>query len=88
MNTNPLFRALASKYEAQKQEALATLNIYFHNSVGIGEHPQHLEEMDKYVTMLTDATDKLEHLKTFFKPSGALIEEANSNEVLKILANE
>jgi len=58
-----LYRALEAKYEAQIAEAEATLAIYFHNSVGIGEHPQHLEEMDKFVTQLADAKDKLETLK-------------------------
>jgi methylaspartate ammonia-lyase len=59
-----LYRALEAKYEAQIAEAQATLAIYFESSVGIGEHPQHLEEMDKFVTQLTDAQDKLEVLNT------------------------
>jgi len=59
-----LYRALEAKYEAQIAEAEATLTIYFESSVGIGEHPQHLEEMDKFVTQLTDAQDKLEVLNT------------------------
>jgi hypothetical protein len=58
-----LYRALEAKYEAQIAEAEATLAIYFESSVGIGEHPQHLEEMDKFVTQLADAQDKLEALK-------------------------
>ena len=32
--------ALRLKYEAQKLEALATLEVYMKNSAGIGEHPQ------------------------------------------------
>jgi hypothetical protein len=58
-----LYKALEAKYEAQIAEAKATLAIYFESSVGIGEHPQHLEEMDKFITQLTDAQDKLEVLK-------------------------
>jgi hypothetical protein len=56
--------ALELKYRAQIAEAKATLSIYFENSVGIGEHPQHLEEMDKLIAQLTEAEDKLESLKT------------------------
>jgi hypothetical protein len=37
------------------------------NPVGIGEHPQHLEEMDKYVEKLATANDKLENIKEFYK---------------------
>jgi hypothetical protein len=62
-----LYEALIKKYEAQIAEGEATLEIYFTNSVGIGEHPQHLEEMDKYVTMITDAQDKKETLQELYK---------------------
>jgi hypothetical protein len=62
-----LYDALIKKYEAQIAEGEATLEIYFTNSVGIGEHPQHLEEMDKYVTMITDAKDKKDTLEQLYK---------------------
>jgi hypothetical protein len=57
-----LYDALELKYRAQIAEAKATLSIYFENSVGIGEHPQHLEEMDKLISQLAEAQDKLEAL--------------------------
>jgi len=56
---NPLYKALAKKYEAQIAAAYATLIIYFDNSVGIGEHPQHLEEMDKQLDIMSTAEEKL-----------------------------
>jgi hypothetical protein len=61
--------ALEAKYKAQMLEAKATLSIYFNNSVGIGEHPQHLEEMDKFLTQYTDAKDKLENLNEIYPSS-------------------
>jgi hypothetical protein len=67
---NLLYNALVKKYEAEKAEAMATLNIYFNSSVGIGEHPQHLEEMDKFVDQLASAEDKLETLKINFDAGG------------------
>ena len=63
MSTSQLLQdALELKYRAQIAEAKATLSIYFENSVGIGEHPQHLEEMDKFVAQLAEAEDKLQTL--------------------------
>jgi len=63
MSTSQLLQdALELKYRAQIAEAKATLSIYFENSVGIGEHPQHLEEMDKLISQLAEAQDKLEAL--------------------------
>ena len=37
-----ILTALEDRYNAQISEADATLKIYLENSVGIGEHPQHL----------------------------------------------
>ena len=68
MNTAQLLHeALELKYLAQIAESKASLSIYFENSVGIGEHPQHLEEMDKLVEKMTNAKDKLETLNQFVK---------------------
>ena len=58
-----LIDALVKKYEAEIAEHKATLNIYLTNSVGIGEHPQHIEEMDKLIAKIADAEDKLETIK-------------------------
>ena len=63
---NNLVNAAIKKYEAQIEEALATLHIYFNDSVGIGEHPDLLMEVDKYVELLESASGKLEVLKKYF----------------------
>ena len=57
-----LVQALKSKYEADYKMHKANLDIYLNNPVGIGEHPQHFEEMDKLVESMTAARDKLEVL--------------------------
>ena len=62
-----MYEALTLKYRSEMAEAEATLLVYFNNSVGIGEHPQHLEEMDKFVDKMTNAKDKLEMLETVYK---------------------
>ena len=58
-----LVSAVKSKYRADYDVAHANLNIYLENPVGIGEHPQHFEEMDKLVDAMTAARDKLEILE-------------------------
>ena len=62
---NKLYKAAYAKAVAQKEEALATLDIYFHNAAGIGEHPDLLTEVDKYVELLAGANDKIEALKLY-----------------------
>ena len=58
--------ALKSKYEAAYKEASTTLEIYLTKPVAIGEHPQHFEEMDKLISAMTDAQDKIDTLKKEF----------------------
>ena len=48
---NGLLHAAKAKYQAQIVEAVATLEIYFTNAVAIGEHPDLLAEVDKYLDM-------------------------------------
>lgn len=60
-----LVDALEKRYEAQLAEAEATIKIYFENSVGIGEHPQHIEEIDKLLTKIIDAESKLNAIKLY-----------------------
>jgi hypothetical protein len=60
-----ILQALEKKYEAQIAEADATIRIYLENSVGIGEHPQHIEECDKLIGKIAEAEDKLQTLKEF-----------------------
>ena len=56
---NNLVKALARKYEAAIAAATATVEIYLDNSVGIGEHPQHIQELDKLMSKIAEAEDKL-----------------------------
>ncbi len=57
--------ALKAKYEAEIAEADATANIYLDNSVGIGEHPQHIEEVNKQIEKIANAKEKLAVLEEF-----------------------
>ena len=57
--------ALRARYEADIAEANATINIYLTNSVGIGEHPQHLEEVNKQIDKIAQAKEKIDVLEQF-----------------------
>ena len=62
-----MLASLRARYEADIAEADTTINIYLDNPVAIGEHPQHLEEVDKLLAKIADAKDKLEALEAFEK---------------------
>ena len=63
MVQNKLLQASIDKYKAEISEALATLDVYFNKPVAIGEHPDLLTEIDKYIEKLEAATGKLETLQ-------------------------
>ena len=58
-----MLEALKKRYEADIAEAKATINIYLTNPVGIGEHPQHLDEIDKQLSKISEAKDKLKAIE-------------------------
>ena len=45
---------------------MVTIEIYFNNPTGIGEHPQHLEEMSKLLDIISQNEDRLTVLKKYF----------------------
>ena len=55
-----MLEALIKKYEGEIAVAQATVQIYMKNSVGIGEHPQHAEEIDTLLATIADRQDKIE----------------------------
>ena len=63
---NALYKALEKKYIADIASANATMIIYFDNPVAIGEHPQHLIELDKLLDQLSAAEEKLVNLRKHF----------------------
>ena len=65
--------ALRARYEAEIAEADATANIYLQNSVGIGEHPQHIEEVNKQIEKIANAKEKLDVLDEFEPEKGRVL---------------
>ena len=65
--------ALRAKYEAEIAEADATANIYLENSVGIGEHPQHIDEINKQVEKIANAKEKIDVLEEFEPEKGTTL---------------
>ena len=60
-----LLKALEDKYDAEISSADATINIYLEKPVGIGEHPQPIEELDKLFQKIVDAEEKKKALIPF-----------------------
>ena len=61
-----LYTALEHEAQANIDKAEATIEIYFSNPVGIGEHPQHLNEMSKLLDTIATNEDRLTTLTKYF----------------------
>ena len=70
--TQQIISALTAKYSASRAEALANLNNYFENPVGVGEHPNIVAEADKLISAIAETDGKVESLK-------AIVELINEN---------
>ena len=68
-----ILEALRTRYQAEIAEADATANIYLDNSVGIGEHPQHIEEVNKQIEKIANAKEKLDVLDEFEPEKGSVL---------------
>ena len=64
------YKAAISYWEAQRDEAVATLELYFQKSVGIGEHSKVLQEINDWTCKLSEANENLDSLKKYFEDDG------------------
>ena len=62
-----ILKALRKRYEADVAAAIANIEVYNNNPVGIGEDSDIVSAVDCEVVKLTDAVDKIESLKEFFR---------------------
>jgi|TARA_A100001391_G_scaffold35651_1_gene19489 methylaspartate ammonia-lyase len=60
-----IIQALEDRYNAQISEAEATIKIYLEQPVGIGEHPQHVDEVDKLIEKIANAEEKIKVLQEY-----------------------
>lgn len=63
---NKLLQAALSHYEAQRDEALAVLEVYLNNPVGIGEHSNLLDEIKEWTHKLAEAEENISTLNKYF----------------------
>ena len=68
---NKLLAATKLHFEAKRLEAIATLDIYFNKTVGIGEHSDLLTETIKWTDVLAASNDAIENLDSFFNVDGS-----------------
>ena len=67
-----LLAAVKAHAQGEIAKHKVNINVYLEHPVGIGEHPQHLDEIDKLFQKIADAQEKLNTLKDFRGERSAL----------------
>ncbi len=62
----PFYKAAEARYQGQIEEAKAVIETYLVSPVGIGEHSNLLDEVDKWVGVLAEAEERLQSLRNNF----------------------
>lgn len=68
-----LLRATLAQFDAQRQTALATLDIYLHKPIAIGDHPNLVREIVEATKDLAAAEEAMESLERNFIASQELL---------------
>tara|TARA_R100000149_G_C5802494_1_gene89148 strand:+ start:284 stop:517 length:234 start_codon:yes stop_codon:yes gene_type:complete len=65
-NRKEIYDALFLKYKAQQQKAKTNLKVYFLGVVGVAEHPDVVDTVDKLLKEYAEATELLKILEENF----------------------
>ena len=77
--TQQIIDALVARYQAQKLEALTNLNVYLSAAVGVGEHPNIVDECDKLIAKVSEANERIETLRTIVDQSNQVAAQNESS---------
>ena len=67
---NKWLQAELDYWQSQKSQSLATLELYFNDSVGIGEHSDISKEIHDWTSKLSESIENLENLRSYFAKNG------------------
>ena len=62
-----MYDTALAEFEAQRDKAIATARIYLEHPVGIGEHPQVIDEFIKQVMIAAEADEAASMLVNTFR---------------------
>jgi len=62
-----MYDTALAEFESKRDKALATARIYMENPVGIGEHPQVIDEFIKQVKLASEAEEAATMLVETFR---------------------
>ena len=62
-----MYESALSEFESQRDKAISTARIYLEHPVGIGEHPQVIDEFIKQIKLAAEAEEAASMLVDTFR---------------------
>ena len=62
-----LYKALEAYLQGNIEKHIANVKLQAENAVGVAEHPDHIETIDKELGKIAEFEDRLEVLRKYFK---------------------
>ena len=62
-----LFKALSSYFKGHIEKHITNIKIHTDNSVGVADHSNHIETIEKELEIIAEYEDKLNVLKKYFR---------------------
>ena len=66
MMAEQLVRATLAKFEAERQEAIAVIELYLNHPAGVAEHPNIINEISTAITRLANADEAVSAIERNF----------------------
>ena len=66
-NRTNMIQAIKSHAEGHIKKHTMNVEIYLKNSVGVGEHPDIIEAIEKELKLIAEYDDQLEVIKKYFE---------------------
>ena len=67
-----LYKALEAYLQGNIEKHVANVKLQAENAVGVAEHPDHIETIDKELGKIAEFEDRLEVLRKYFKEKEVL----------------
>lgn len=70
-----LIRAALARFEADRQESIAVIELYLNNPAGVAEHPSIVNEIATAITRLSDSEEAISAIERNFLATTGLQED-------------
>jgi hypothetical protein len=85
---NKIVQALDAKFRADMMDAIAKLEVYLENSVGVGDHPNVIEAAAKQIERITAANENVRYCQNLYDKEEDMVNTDDLRETVHTLVEK